>query len=193
MAINYKGSEFTNNKYLGVQHIANNNDDNFEPQRSNNFELVIYDIENLKTASGKKVTRENITLSVDSTAAPSVSVGVLKVSYGNSDANYAGKAEFGDCTVSFNDYVGIDVAGMLNAWFNLVFDLKNHAIGKKSKYAKKAVLIEYTPDGEINKIWQLHNFWPTSFELGEFSQSDGNIRKISCKFVYDWFNDITDK
>lgn len=181
------------NKFLGVMHIAANNNDDFEPQRSNNFELIINGLEGYTSPSGKKVNKEYITLSVASVNAPSVSVDTLDVSYGNSKAHYAGVASFGDGSITFNDYVGIDVAGMLNAWFNKVFDLKTHAIGRKSTYAKTANLIEYTPDGMVNKTWELHNFWIKSFELGEFSQEDNSIRKVSCQFVYDWFKDTTDR
>jgi hypothetical protein len=173
----------------GVIHMVSNLDDRFEPMRSNNFELYIPALANLKTSTGKYVSDTDFILSVKNVGSPSASVDTLEVGYSNAKAKYAGMASFDNKDIVFNDFLGIDVARVLEAWYNQVFDLKTHKIGRKSKYAKTAYLIEYTPDGQIERTWELHNCWINSFELGAYDNENSSIREVKCTFVYDWFDE----
>ena len=83
---------------LGAYHMIGNDD--WEPQRTNNFELIIpnlgqlYSIDTGLAMPGN--ASELLTLSVKSVNAPGTNIDALKVSYGNNSINFAGKPSYTD-------------------------------------------------------------------------------------------------
>ena len=187
----------TTDKYSnGVLHKLSANAEQFEPKRTNNFELYIPSLDSVKYNKGGKGTATNINskdiiLAVKDVTGLQASIEALPIKYGNATANYAGVPSFGTSQITFNDFLGIDVARALEAWWNKVFDLTTHKIGRKKDYAFTAYLIEYTPDGVVTRTWELHNCWINSFELGNYDNEDNSIRRVTCSFVYDWFNEAS--
>lgn len=179
----------------GVLHMVSKNAEMFEPLRSNNFELYIPSLIHVDYVSGPNagtaIKSRDFVLSVKSVTPPSATINTLEIAYGNAKAKYAGMSEFNTSEIVFNDFLGIDVARALEAWYNKVFNLNTHQIGRKKDYAMLAYLIEYSPDGMLQRVWELHNCWINSFQLGSYDNDDPSIRQVTCSFVYDWFNEST--
>lgn len=176
---------------LGAYHIADNRTD-FEPQRTNNFEVQITGLDGLRTVENEKGIMNEadasryITLSVATYAAPQINISTIPVSYGNNKIKFAGSPEFPDSNVVLNDYIGIDVEQILTAWQKLVYDPMNETIGLAKDYKKEAYLIEYTPDGTSYREWKLVGCWPSALQFGDFNQEGGNIRQITMTLTYDY-------
>ena len=174
---------------LGTYHMVDNNQ--YEPQRTNNFEVQITGLDNLTTSGGSSMgtssrLSEAITLAVGTYGAPQINVSPIIVSYGNNKIKFAGTPEFPESSISLNDYIGVNIERILMAWQRLVYDPKTQKVGKATAYKKLAYLHEFSPDGEIDRQWELHGCWPSSINLGEFNQEGGSVRQISMTMQYDY-------
>jgi hypothetical protein len=173
---------------LGTYHMIG--DDDYEPQRTNNFEVQIIGINSLVSAdqgvSMPSNSSDCISLSVATFKAPSVSINPIEIPYGNNRIKYAGKPEFEDSDLVVNDYIGLSVERIVMAWSALVYNSKSQAIGRASKYKKTAYLIEFAPDGTQARQWQLNGCWPSKVELGEYNQEGGAVRQITATITYDY-------
>lgn len=173
--------------YKGTGHMVHVNA--WEPQRNNNFEVVIVGLDSIVTADGKKQTMnsaaERIMLSVDSFSAPNITIGQITTHYANNSIKWAGKPEFPDSSLVINDYIGIKVEQILAAWFRCAYDFKTETIGLASNYKKTAYLIEYAPDGSNARSWKLDGCWLASFQLGDWNQQGNEQRKLTATLVYD--------
>lgn len=184
----------------------------WEPQRTNNFELVVEGLDRLYTANidtgnipvetttattdnidstynEQSLTppnaAERIMLSVDSFTAPSIEIAQITTQYGNNSIKWAGKPEFPNSTITVNDYIGIQVERILAAWFRCAYDFRTEKIGLARHYKKTGYLIEYDPKGGTARCWRLDGLWLASFNLGEWSQEGNAQRKIQATLVYD--------
>lgn len=172
------------NKY-GSYHMIDNS--NFEPQRTNNFEVQIIDLDTLdhagKTFSG---ISSSIKLAVDKHSIPKFTVSVLKIKRGNTQVKYAGTPEYGSGSMTLNDYIGLEVAGKIAAWQNLVYDPETEEVGLATSYKKRIILREMSPSYEIIRKWEIIGAFPTSVDLGDFNNSDNSVRKITVALEYDY-------
>ena len=186
--------------YKGTGHMIHRND--WEPQRTNNFEIVIEGLDILPTANYSETgdpetsgsdenvlyppsAAERIMLSVDSFSAPSIEIAQITTQYGNNSIKWAGKPEFPNTSLVINDYIGIKTEQILAAWFRCAYDFKSEKIGLARHYKKTAYLIEYDPKGGQARVWRLDGCWLASFNLGEWSQDGNNQRKLNATLVYD--------
>ena len=189
-------SDRTKNKFLGSYHMTGL--DMYEPQRTNNFELIIFGLETVPqyantdtgVMSGGQTLgtngRQLLTLSVRDFDAPNLEAGVIEVPYGNNKAKYAGVPNFTGGSVTFNDFLGIDTERILMSWYNQAYNVKTQAVGRASVYKKGANLLEYDPSGVFCRAWGIKGCWISSINLGSFSQENNNVRQISCNFQYDY-------
>ena len=184
-----------NTKPLGTYHMVNRN--SFEPQRTNNFEIQITDLpayssrgyNGTKNGIGK-VTKgaatTNVTLSVASFSAPSISISPIEVPYQNNTVKYAGKPSFGDCTVRVNDYIGLDAENALSEWQKQVYNYDTQVIGWAKDYKKIAYVLEYAPDGTFVRQWTLHGCWPSQLNLGEYAHDGNSVKTVDMTITFDW-------
>ena len=114
----------------GTYHLADN-PNLYEIQRSNNFEFVVMDINNIVRAGMPDLkanrianAQEILRLSVVSAPIPHFSQGVIPVRRGNSTLKFAGVPEFSAGTVTVNDYIGADTKAILMAWQNLSYNVQ---------------------------------------------------------------------
>lgn len=161
---------------LGTYHMANDNA--FEPQRTNNFEVQI-------TGLGTEQSQV-ITLSVASYDAPTISQQPIEINYGNNIIKFAGKPSFQDSNITLNDYIGKEVEKILSDWQKLSYDYNTQKIGWASDYKKTGYLIEYDPSGGSPRQWMLVGCWLSSLQLGNFSQDGNAVRQVTCTLVYDY-------
>lgn len=180
-------SEYTLNK-LGAYHMIG--DDDYEPQRNNNFEVHIYGLNGLVTidkgiAIPQDIAEESLTLSAVSVGQINTNVGVLTVPYGNTKVKYAGLPEISDSDIVYNDYIGKSTERIISAWHALVFNPKTEAIGRASVYKKPGILIETAPDGTRARAWQLKGCWPSNVQYGGYDYNGGATRQITMTLTYD--------
>ena len=162
-----------NAKHLDARHMANGGQ--FEPMRTNNFELQIAGIDD----------SDDIMLSVASFSAPNIQQDVIPVPYGNSNVKFAGKPSFNDSTITCNDFVGMNVEKALSDWQKLAYNYGTGEIGYAHEYKREAYLIEYDTKGLPIRSWRIIGCWLSSLNLGQFSQEGNQVRQIECTFVYD--------
>lgn len=173
---------------LGAYHMIGQDD--YEPQRNNNFEVHIYGLNNLKTVDTKMnvpqdIAEQSLTLSAVSVGQISTNVGILTVPYGNTKVKYAGLPEISDSDIVYNDYIGKSTERVIAAWHSLVFDPKTEKIGLASSYKKRALLIETAPDGTRARAWELQGCWPSNVQYGAYDYNGGATRQITMTLTYD--------
>lgn len=172
----------------GAYHMIGN--DNWEPQRTNNFEIHIYGLDSLTSADKGLSMPSNagkfLTLSTDSVGDLGVNIDALNVDYGNNRIHFAGKPDYSTISLSFNDFVGLETERIIAAWHKLVYNPKTQQIGRASVYKKPAHLLEFSPDGDYIKCWELYGCFPTSVSYTGYNQSSADIRKISVTLSIDY-------
>lgn len=183
----------TKNYKRGTYHMVGR--DEYEPQRTNNFELQITGLAGLKQFDDDEsgISDSNVpsnisdqlTLSIDSFGAPNFNVSQIEVPYANNKVKYAGVPNYEGGSIQFNDFLGMNTERLLMAWFKEVYNPRNQKVGRASRYKKTAYLIEYDPSGEYSRVWQINGCWISSLDLGSFAQGTNDVRKINCTFQYD--------
>ena len=156
---------------LGPMHLSNNR--NFEVQRTNNFEVAIEGLS------------DEITLSVQSFALPTISNDPIELSYGNSKVKVAGQANFDDISMAVNDYITIDIERQLHAWRKQVYDPESDAVGWAEKYKRNGRVYQYGPDGTVVRTWRIIGMWPASIESGEMSYDGSEKKQVTMNFSVD--------
>jgi len=180
------GSEY-NLREVGAYHMIG--DDGYEPQRSNNFEIHIYGLDNLysvdRTYKLSSDVQKELTLSVASVGGLNFDTNPIEVAYGNTKVKYAGLPSVGNTDITFNDYIGKSTERIITAWYGLVFNPKTQTIKKATDYKKRAILIETDPEGNNSRAWELQGCWPSSVHLGAYDYNNGGIRQITMTLTYD--------
>ena len=183
----------------GAYHISNNEVE-YNPQRKNNFCLVVNGLTNIartNTAdpSVKDLTardkiangQEQLILALRNSDVPSVTQNPININRGNSTIKFPGKPEFNTLNMEFYDYIGSDVKDTLLAWQNLQYNRVYDYIGKARSYKKDCQLLQLTPDGDLVRYWDIKGAWLQSVEAGNFSVDDGDsAQTVSAVLVYDW-------
>lgn len=164
--------------------------DEWEPQRTNNFEIHIYGLDALTSAhKGLKMPSnagQFLTLATKDVGDLGISVDPISVDYGNNAVKFAGKPSYDSISINFNDFVGIETERIIAAWHRLVYDPQTQKVGRASAYKKSAHLLEFSPDGAYRKCWKLLGCFPTSVSYGGYDQGGGSVRNISVTLSIDY-------
>lgn len=137
----------------------------YEVQRTNHFEVVLAGFP------------EDFTLSVESTASPSISNETIELAYGNSKVKVAGQATFDDFEITCKDFIDARMEELLYEWRGQVYDPLSDRIGWAQDYKRDGYLHQYAPDGTCRRSWKLLGVWPTTFNGGDFAY-DGSDKKL---------------
>lgn len=173
--------------YRGAHHMVDN--DLFEPQRTNNFEIRFEGLEKLVSANGKYTYEDcgkAITLSTANVGDLGQSIDAIAVQYGNNAIKFAGKPTLNNISVTVNDFVGLETERILEAWSALVYNKVDQTVGKATAYKHRGYLIEYTSDYKACKVWQLEGCWPGTITYGGYSQDGNAIRQITFDLNIDF-------
>jgi len=175
-------------KKIGAYHMIG--DDDYEPQRNNNFEVHIYGLSNLFSVQGgiaipQNVAEDCLTLSAVSVGQINTNVGIIPIAYGNTKVKFAGLPEISDSDIVYNDYIGKSTERIIAAWHALVFNPNTEVIGRASQYKKPGLLIETAPDGTRSRVWQLKGCWPSNVQYGGYDYNGGAVRQITMTLTYD--------
>ena len=172
---------------LGAYHMIDRNE--WEPQRTNNFEIVFPNLGNLSTIDTNIALPGNaselLTLSVKSVSYPSTNIDKLTVSYGNNSINFAGRPSYGDVEIVVNDFIGLQTERILMAWSKRVYNPKDETIGWATDYKRDGYLLEFAPDGTNVRRVQLRGCFPGSVSPGGFDNNSNDLREISVTFYCD--------
>ena len=188
MPNDYSGVADYSLRKLGAYHMIG--DDDYEPQRNNNFEVHIYGLSGLLTIDKgikipQNIAEENLTLSAVSVGQINTNVGIITIPYGNTKVKYAGLPEISDSDIVYNDYIGKSTERIIAAWHGLVFNPKTETIGRASVYKKPGLLVETAPDGTRARVWQLKGCWPSNVQYGQYDYNGGATRQITMTLTYD--------
>ena len=163
----------------GVYHLADN-PAQYQPVRTNNYRCICQGLEELVRVGGDENNRndylenaqEVIDFSVVSFDAPNFTQDEIQIRRGNSTVYFAGTPRFNTSNLVINDFVGADGKSILQAWQALSYDVVNDIINPSTKYKKDMLILEYTPDNVLIKVWELKGCWITSLtETGYSSES----------------------
>lgn len=182
-------------KPFGTYHLADN-PNMFEIQRSNNFEFIVTDIDNIVRAGMEgtesdivrviKNAQEIIRLSVTQTSVPHFTQSAIEVKRGNSTLKYAGTPNFDSGTLEVNDYIGADTKSVLQAWQNLSYNVRTEKVGLASQYKKDCWLVEYAPDGQEVRKWRMHGCWISGLSEPPYDSNNGDSKRtITATIQYD--------
>ena len=178
--------------HKGAQHMVGT--DVFEPQRTNNFEIrfpTLKDLDSSQSSTGSSSVKYTdcgsaITLSVSSVGDLNQSISALPVAYGNNAVKFAGKPELNSIQITINDFIGLETERIIEAWSALVYNKYTQEVGKATSYKKRAYLIEYSPDYEVAKVWQLEGCWPGNVTYSGYNQDSNGIRQITMDLNVDF-------
>lgn len=194
MAIKYNPStvDVSSNFAIGTYNLADN-PNLYEIARSNNFEFIISDFDNLQPASSNDSNmtklqkgQEVIRMSVTRTSVPHFTQDVIRVRRGNNEIKYAGVPSFGEGSLVVNDYIGAGTKDYLMAWQNLSYNVITEKVGLVQDYKKNCTLIEYSPDYQVVRSWTLYGCWISGLSEDDFDSDNGNsTRRVTATIQYD--------
>lgn len=173
---------------IGTYHLANN-PNIYEIQRTNNFEIIISDIDGIlkagSTSSSYANAQEVIRMSVISFPIPHFNQNIIEVNRGNTKLKYAGVPTFGDGQLVCYDYIGAETAGVLEAWQNLSYNVQTEKVGHASDYKKDCTVIEYSPDYQPVRSWKLHGCWVSALQEDTLDNTTNNAMRVTATITYD--------
>lgn len=183
----------------GAYHISNNAVE-YNPQRKNNFTLIIQGLDNLPRVGSVDSSlgdlgeadiirdgQEQIVLALRTCDVPQFTQSPINVNRGNSTIKFPGKPSFNDINIEAYDYIGSNVKDTLLAWQNLCWNSKYDYVGNAWSYKKDCQLLQLTPTGDIVRYWDIKGAWIQSVQPGNFSVDDGDAAQtVSATITYDW-------
>lgn len=159
------------NKYLGAKHLSNQTVG--ELQRTNNYLVEIAGLP------------EEVSFLVTGIPLPQSENEVITIKMGNSQIKLPGAGSFSNSEMTLLDSVSLDTEKTISDWRDQVWDSKTARIGKSIDYKKDATITEFTPDGEVGRIWKLEGVWPSAFKPGDLAADSSDVKKISVTLEYD--------
>lgn len=181
---------------IGTYHLGEN-PRLYEPQRTNNFEFVVTNINDIlrpgpagdETDGVFRNAQEILRISVSSASVPHFSQETLSIKRGNSTIKFAGTPSFSDGEVVFRDYIGANTKEILMAWQNLSYNVYTEKVGAlaRTNYKKDAYLIEYPPDfAQPIRRWVLHGCWVSNLSEDNYDNENNSLKLVTCTIPYDW-------
>ena len=176
----------------GVYHLADN-PAQYQPVRTNNYRCICQGLEELVRVGGDENNRndylenaqEVIDFSVVSFDAPNFTQDEIQIRRGNSTVYFAGTPRFNTSNLVINDFVGADGKSILQAWQALSYDVVNDIINPSTKYKKDMLILEYTPDNVLIKVWELKGCWITSLTETGYSSESPAKKTVTATIRYD--------
>lgn len=162
---------------LGPMHVSANR--NYEPQRTNNFQVEFYNLPGAGT--------QEIMLATNDFSLPTISTPVVDVGHGNSKVHFAGQAEFsGMESLQVVDYITTDIENIIKEWHLQVYNPETDKIGWAANYKKDGQVTEFAPDGTNLRNWKIKGAFPSAVNYGPTLSMDGaEVKKVEITISYD--------
>lgn len=178
----------TNARYGEASHFANNQ--SFEVQRTNHFEIVLDLSSVFKDGSVGFDVADHIRLSTKSVTAPKVTSEAIPLKHGNDTVKVAAAPTYDDMTITVYDTIGKDQVNTLQSWYNKVFNYNTKLMGLVSDYKANGVLYMYSPDCSTARKWIVEGVWPRSFGMGtEFSFDSAEAMTVTLELSVDRYHE----
>ena len=183
----------------GAYHISNNTVE-YNPQRKNNFTLIVNGLNNLPRVGSVDSSlgdlgvndyiedgQNQLILALKSSDTPQITQNPITINRGNSTIKFAGKPSFNDINIEAYDFIGSNVKDTLLAWQNLSYNTKYDYVGNAWSYKKDCQLLQLDPVGNLIRYWEIKGAWLQSVTPGNFSVDDGDTAQtVSATISYDW-------
>lgn len=196
---------------LGTYHITSDIQ-NYESARSNFFKLIIDDLDDLVypqfsytgenaeneyvTKRGRKSGQDVIKLSVNRASVPHFQLGIIEVKRGNSVVKFTDTPTWNEGQIELQDFVGLETKNVLMAWQALAYDVNSDTQGRAGDwtdadgvfhkgYKRRCILVEYTPDFQQLRYWELIGCWINNISESNFDVAETGARTISVSLQYD--------
>lgn len=164
---------------LGASHLTT---ETWELQRTNNFEISIAGLDSIAGAGSARL----ITLAVESGFLPSEQSNVENLNYGNTLVKVAGTVTYSNGQLVVKDAIQEDIENIIRLWRKSVYDPDTDAVGLAFNYKKDARVIQYAPDGTMERTWKLLGVWPSAVDYGQLDYTSSGAKKtISITLEYD--------
>lgn len=181
-------SAIPSSQNIGMAHV-NANKKFYEPQRGNDFELVIPGLNGLVdpvTGVTYDNAEEIIRLAVARTPIPHFSIEPITQRRGNSVMKYAGTPSFDAGEMTIRDWIGNNTVNILYAWQNLAYNVNTDKTGLLEDYKFDAYLIELSPDKQVVRQWIMEGMWVSAVSEEPFdNQANQAERLMTVTFQYD--------
>jgi hypothetical protein len=163
---------------LTANHIGGSGENaGYEPQRANNSILQVLGLD----GDEKNILQ----LSLQSFPIPKANVGVIELNYLNEKRKFAGIASFDDLSVIFVDYVDKDTCAILQRWFADVYSSTTGQVGMAKDYKKDGKVIQYSPDGSIEREYDIFGMWISAIDPGDADMSSEDVLRVTCTITID--------
>lgn len=181
---------------IGAYHLSDN-PRIYEIQRTNNFIMIISDVNRLKhrqdtvskdtiqTTSWSASPSTVLRCSIKAASIPTFSQSPIEVRRGNSVIKFAGVPSFSSGTLECYDFIGADVTGILTAWQAEAYNVETEKVGLVTDYKRSGYLIQLSPDGEAVRAWRMSGMWVSNLDLGRMDYDSNDKHTISVSVEYD--------
>jgi hypothetical protein len=153
------------------------NNREYQLQRKNHFDVTFQ--ENDFINSDLKFMLVNFPLPKETTESSDIN-------YFNQTIKVAGKTTFDTTTMTLRDAIDYDTEMKFLQWRKQVYNPRTGTMGLAADYKCKAIVHEYTPNGEVYRTWIVEGCWPSGVDYGELTYDDGGEKQISVTITYDF-------
>lgn len=161
----------------------------YEVQRQNNALLYIVGLNTIQqvAGAGSGGAEDVLTLALNGFSLPKRTMGIVEVPYLNEKRKFPGVPTYDDLTVTYNDMVDRPVASVLWRWNKLVHDPETGRTGMASTLKKSGWMSLLSPDGQIERQYELVGIWPSGFDPGDIDMGSEDVLRISVTLTIDKF------
>ena len=110
---------------------------------------------------------------------------MIEVNYLNEKRKFAGIASFDDLSVIFVDYVDKETAAILQRWFAQTYNADTGQVGMAKDYKKEGKVIQYSPDGQIEREYDIQGMWISAIDPGDADMASEDVLRVTCTFTID--------
>lgn len=173
---------------INMWHVTNSDAGRaeYEPARSNNFELFVTGLGNLIEGISDEQAQEVMRFAVAKAPHFNYSIDVLAQRRGNTVQKFAGTPSFSEGTLEIYDWIGQGTKSLLKAWQAKASNLRTGKTGILTDYKKDAVLVEYSPDGQIVNQTDIYGCWISNIDEDGWDHADNQTeRRLRATLQYD--------
>ena len=158
----------------------------YEPARSTDFELYVTGLDDLLEGVNDQTAQEVIRFAVAKTSVPHFQIDALAQRRGNTVQKFAGTPTFNEGELELYDWIGQNTKSILMAWQAKACNLETGKTGILTDYKKDATLVEYSPDGQAIRAWDMYGCWVSNITEDPFDHSTNQQeRRLRATMQYD--------
>jgi len=147
----------------------------FEPQRAFQWLFTIQGL------SGADV----LELALRSVSLPNPTVEEIEIPFMNSSVFVPGRTLPSEATLTFNDYLDKDVAGIIARWHKQTANTMTGQIGYAKLIKREATLTLFSPDFSEERVWLLEGVWCKDVTFGELAYDSSEVVQVEVTIRYD--------